>query len=268
MIRLARNSATLDGLHAVMTKMEPRELARVSMIRQQRALVSADFGDEYQKARPQLAEMQHGKCGYCEKRVEVAYNDVEHFRPKTTAVRGGGMVDTGYWWLAWHIPNLLFACVQCNRQYKKDSFPLAPASVALPAGWYPPGGELPGLLDPIHDDPVDHIVFRPVDGERRWLAFPRSGSMRGMQTIQLLQLNRGSLADAYELHVREALRPRIHDLQRRAESRDLQKAWSSCLRALLRVSSSFAALSHDVIDYYFPAAWRAENGTHLPHPPI
>jgi len=251
-----------------MEMVESPELARVSLLRTQRVLVSNDFGDEYQRARPHLAEIQHAKCGYCEKRVEAAFNDVEHFRPKATAVRTGGSVDPGYWWLAWHVPNLLFACVQCNRQYKKDTFPLAPATAALPEGRHPPGNEQPGLLDPVHDDPVDHIVFLPVEGERRWLAFPRSGSLRGMQTIQILRLNRASLADAYEWHVREALRPRIHDLQRRTDPRDLQKAWSSCLRALLRASSSFSALSHDVIDYYFPAAWRAENGTHLPHPPI
>lgn len=268
MIRLARAGTPLDALRAVMQAVEPRELARVSALRARRALASSDFGDEYQRARSHLAEMQYGKCVYCEKRVEPSFNDVEHFRPKAAAVREAGRVDAGYWWLAWHVPNLFFACVQCNRQNKRDTFPLAPGSAALAEGSHPPGTEQPGLLDPVHDDPVDHIVFRPVERERRWLAFPRSGSSRGELTIQVLQLNRASLADAYEWHVREALRPRIHDLKRLVELRDIQGAWSSCLRALLRASSSFPALSHDVLDYYFPAAWRAEHSAQLPHPPV
>lgn len=269
MIRLARAGNTYDELRALMTPVEQAELARVSKRRTSTTLVSEDFGDKYQKARPHLAEMQYWKCGYCEKRVEVPFNDVEHFRPKTTADRGNGRLDPGYWWLAWHVPNLFFACAPCNRQYKGESFPLVHGSTALPEGAHPPGVEHPVLLDPLHEDPIDHIVFRPVDGERRWLAFPRSRSARGKQTIQLLQLNRDALVEVYELHVREVLRPRIDDLRRRSsDPRDFRDGWSSHLRGLLRASSSFSALSHDVLDYYFPASFRATLNAELPHPPI
>jgi hypothetical protein len=69
----------------------------------------------YDVAKAALADMQHGKCCYCEKREEQPkYRDVEHYRPKVT-----------YWWLTWSWDNLLFSCMDCNREHKRDQFPLA-----------------------------------------------------------------------------------------------------------------------------------------------
>ncbi len=268
MIRLVRAGSIHDTLTALMAEIEGPELVRISALHEQRTLLSKDFGDKYQAARPDLARMQHGKCAYCEKRVEVSFNDVEHFRPKAAAVRADESTDSGYWWLAWHLPNLSFACVQCNRQCKREAFPLLLGSAILPRGHYPPGDEKPALLDPVHDDPVAHIVFRPTHGERKWLPFPRAGSFRGAKTIEILRLNRASLAELYERHVREVVRPRIQALKQHTEPRHFHEAWSSCLRSLLRASSAFAALSHDVLDFYFPAASRAKTCTELPYPPV
>jgi hypothetical protein len=58
-IRLPRIGSAFEALRAVMDVVEPRELARVSALRTQRALGSNDFGDEYQRARPYLVEMQY-----------------------------------------------------------------------------------------------------------------------------------------------------------------------------------------------------------------
>lgn len=57
-----------------------------------------------------LSTLYHGKCAYCEQRVEQFH--VEHYRPKTI-----------YFWLAYSWDNLLLACVTCN-QLKLDSFPI------------------------------------------------------------------------------------------------------------------------------------------------
>jgi uncharacterized protein (TIGR02646 family) len=66
----------------------------------------------YDRVKADLAAMQQRKCCYCEKREEQAkYRDVEHYRPKSS-----------YWWLAWTWENILFACIDCNREHKRDLF--------------------------------------------------------------------------------------------------------------------------------------------------
>jgi uncharacterized protein (TIGR02646 family) len=73
--------------------------------------------------------MQEGKCCFCEREYECKWSTVEHFRPKTVANRGDGIVDVGYWWLAYDFANLYFACQNCNSP-KKDHFPLVDGTVA------------------------------------------------------------------------------------------------------------------------------------------
>jgi hypothetical protein len=104
MIRIARSA-------------EPIELVSVRDDRLAAARVALDTNAEitfrdYDIVKSDLAAMQYNKCCYCEKREEQAkYRDVEHYRPKST-----------YWWLAWTWENLLFACVDCNREHKRDRF--------------------------------------------------------------------------------------------------------------------------------------------------
>lgn len=97
----------------------------------------------------------HGRvCAYCQ--CHLPHNDpgdVEHFRPKSQ-----------YWWLAYDFLNYLLSCAACNRNRKKEKFPLAKG--AKPCPW----GERDNLhaerfllLDPVVDDveawvQVDHGV--------------------------------------------------------------------------------------------------------------
>ena len=63
--------------------------------------------------RTQLVCDQYNKCAYCECYMTKAYNDVEHYRPKSH-----------YYWLGHDWNNLLYSCNLCNRSLKNDSFPL------------------------------------------------------------------------------------------------------------------------------------------------
>ena len=54
----------------------------------------------WKEAKPQLLAETFGKCAYCEAPThEVAFGDVEHYRPKSE-----------YWWLAYNYDNYLASC--------------------------------------------------------------------------------------------------------------------------------------------------------------
>lgn len=77
----------------------------------------------WKKAKDQLKAESSGKCAYCEGKADhVAFNDVEHFRPKSD-----------YWWLAYSWENYTYSCVLCNQKFKKAKFPAAGAHLTPPA---------------------------------------------------------------------------------------------------------------------------------------
>ncbi|MEO5731289.1 MAG: hypothetical protein ABI134_00590, partial [Byssovorax sp.] len=147
---------------------EPAALALVRaerLVAARRALLQGTkiAFEEYDVVKRELAAMQHNKCCYCEKREEQAkYRDVEHYRPKSL-----------YWWLAWTWENLLFACIDCNREQKRDLFPQEPSSAALVAEQAPPAGERPLVIDPSDPsvEPTTEIVFmrERIHGKERWV---------------------------------------------------------------------------------------------------
>lgn len=83
---------------------------------------------DWKKMKPFLQRDSFEKCAYCEAPTsDVAYGDVEHFRPKSI-----------YWWLALCVDNYVFSCQLCNQKYKDDHFPIA--------GTRLPGPKLPAAL--------------------------------------------------------------------------------------------------------------------------
>lgn len=109
------------------------------------AAATIDFAD-YDAGKTELAAMQHQKCCYCQKRVgQARYRDVDHYRPKAH-----------YWWFPWTWENLPFSCVDCNREFKRDQFPLS-AGTPLTAEEAPPGLEQPLVIDPT-DPAVDPMA--------------------------------------------------------------------------------------------------------------
>lgn len=198
----------------------------------------------YEVVKAALAEMQHYKCCYCEKVEEQPkYRDVEHYRPKSQ-----------YWWLTWTWDNLLFACVDCNREHKRERFPLAPGSVPLAVEQLPPGSEQPLVLDPANrvSDPSAEIEFRPERVQRRERWRPYGLTERGRTTIDVCGLDRPSLLTLYTNHVVHHVRPRISDLlaaHREGNAPAVVRVW----RSLLAPTRPFRALSYDALRTLVPA---------------
>lgn len=78
----------------------------------------------YPKVRVALRRLFHGKCAYCESRLDHDYGDVELFRPKRRAMNLDGRISEGYWWLAYEWGNFYVSCQICNRRYKRNRFPV------------------------------------------------------------------------------------------------------------------------------------------------
>lgn len=206
---------------------------------------------EYDLVKKDLAAMQHNKCCYCEKREEQAkYRDVEHYRPKSL-----------YWWLAWTWENLLFACIDCNREQKRDQFPLEPGCTRLTLEQAPPAAERPLVLDPSDPgvEPTKEIVFlrERIQGKERWV--PRGVSDRGRATIDVCGLARPNLLDLYAAHVIHEVRPklvRFFAADQEGDARAAVEAWETARRGLLGRARPFRALSHDALNNLVPVGVR------------
>lgn len=243
------------------------ELSRVRLLASAGKPSSDAIGQEYSKVKRALWERQQMRCCYCEVPVQCDYSDVEHFRPKARADRLNGTIDLGYWWLAWTWENLLFSCAICNRSAKKDLFPLEAGSVPLLPEEQPPGNELPTLIDPSGEDPVESIQF-VFDGTH-WQPVGRHGSTRGQRTVELLMLDRADLLTLYGTHVNDQVMPRtdaVHEAIGRQDVGPIYSAWRR-VRGLLAPRMPFVALSFDAIDHFVPGDVRARWGLELPRPP-
>ena len=216
---------------------------------------------EYDIVKKDLAAMQHNKCCYCEKLEEQAkYRDVEHYRPKSL-----------YWWLSWTWENLLFACIDCNRERKRNQFPLSPGDTQLVAEQLPPGTEGPLVLNPSDPaiDPTNHIEFRRVRIQTRERWVPHGVTACGHKTVEVCGLDRPNLIDLYGQHVIVAVRPKLRDLfaaRERGDARAVVSAWSSATRGLLARERPFRALSHDALRVLVPADVRARYQLSLVRP--
>ena len=203
------------------------------------------YGDEGVKE--DLFQAQHRKCAYCEKSEEQSkYREAEHYRPKAR-----------YWWLAWTWENLLFACIDCNRDHKKDQFPLVDETKRLVAEHAPPGEEQPLLIDPYDPsvDPAGEIEFRReyVQRKERWK--PYGVTDRGRETIRICGLDRPGLLTLYETHVRELVRSKVDRFGAAVRTEDPQeivKAWGTLTRGLFGKLQPFHALSRDAVRVLVP----------------
>lgn len=216
---------------------------------------------DYSIVKKDLFEAQHRKCCYCEKLEEQAkYRDVEHYRPKAY-----------YWWLGWTWDNLLFSCFDCNREYKKDQFPLRNGSTCLVAEEAPPGNEHPLVIDPcdLTIDPMVEIEFRRerVQGKERWK--PYGLTERGIRTVEVCGLDRPGLLTLYTAHVIDVVRPKLEPLFAADQARDAKavfKAWERAKRALLHPARPFRALAHDALAVLVSDELRKGYNLHLEHP--
>ena len=117
-----------------------------------------------------LSEMQHGKCCYCEKKIETSGHGqaVEHFGPQSEFLQ---LSNT------WQ--NLLHACSDCNGA-KWNQFPLT-------------SNGAPTLIDPSDPaiDPEDHIDFDVDDQDDVTFARAKAknDSQLGGETIKTVKLD-------------------------------------------------------------------------------
>lgn len=140
-----------------------------------------------------LDEMFHGKCGYCESKIDVVTHvDVEHFRPKGAIIieDNEDMVYPGYYWLAMKWENLLISCPLCNREHKGNQFPLVDESLRVKS---PLDNNLEEalLLNPCEDNPTDHLIFTE-SGE----ILTKNNSDKGETSIKIYGLYRPKLTQA------------------------------------------------------------------------
>lgn len=155
-----------------------------------------------------LAKVFAGKCAYCEGPLTAqSYGAAEHYRPKGRVTqRNGRRVELvmnedqphrGYYWLAYAWFNIVPSCDKCNSGGKGDEFPVAARRVFSPDELHDTADpseldaiEKPLLLHPYFDDPSQHLVF----GVAGTIA-ARQGSERGRTTIEVCNLDRGSLRE-------------------------------------------------------------------------
>lgn len=136
-----------------------------------------------------LRTAQHGKCCFCEVRIEAPYMDehVEHWRPKGAVkqLHGDEEFRPGYYWLAYDWDNLFLACQVCNRNHKGAQFPVvnpaARARLHLDTAAF--AQEQPLILKPDGAfDPETHIIWKED--------VPKGTSPEGEMTIKILGLVR------------------------------------------------------------------------------
>ncbi|HRI72086.1 MAG TPA: hypothetical protein PK156_47965 [Polyangium sp.] len=117
----------------------------------------------FDEIRETLRKMSSGieRCMYCESNQGT---DIEHFWPKKLAP-----CRTFDW------NNLLLACSTCNSNHKRDRFPRMNGK--------------PLLINPVDDDPAEHIALSPSTGNFDDL------TERGTASIDILGLNRTALTE-------------------------------------------------------------------------
>lgn len=149
-----------------------------------------------------LRNVQHGKCCFCEGRFEAfAAADVEHYRPKGAIQQdeNSSRLIPGYYWLAYSWDNLYWCCQVCNRENKKNFFPLANPTKRARSHTDDIATEKPLILNPGGpEDPRRHIKFRD--------AIAVGSTKAGRKTIEILGLNRDPLVDERLKHLNELKR--------------------------------------------------------------
>jgi hypothetical protein len=271
---------------AIVRGPEPDKLRKVRLAELKRLLDPAarkthphpnadEIGTKYNVVAEDLWRTQLFKCCYCEHKIPLSYNDVEHRRPKARANRRPGSTEThGYWWLAFTWSNLLFACPACNRSRKRDQFPLDVASIALAPKQPPPGKEVPLLLDPAEENGVEHIEFvftqlpagarLPAGVRKHWWPRARRGSRTGDFTIRVCGLD--AHVELYDDHVNKEVRRVAEDLLHAiAHGNGVAAAFDRALR-LLHPAKPFVGLSYDALRALVSSAKLAEAKLTWPEP--
>lgn len=242
-------------------KLQPLQVAKLAALGALGRTPTSDDITGYRDVAKELWTVQHYKCCYCERKLLLSYNDVEHFRPKGRANRKPGCALThGYWWLAFSWNNLLYACPSCNRSAKNDQFPLCEGSVSLLSLELPPGAEFPLLLDPSSQvNPVEHIEYveqpiRAGSATNYWWARPRNASIYGNKTIEVCKLNSSEHRELRNDYLRTTITPKVVALQDAVNSMSQLAVKREFERAveLLKPNNPYVCFAYDALRASFP----------------
>jgi uncharacterized protein (TIGR02646 family) len=148
-----------SGTEAFLRKRSESVAAAADARKEAKRLWGSQKNKAFREIREVLRRMAPGveRCMYCEDSHGTA---IEHFWPQA------GYPDRAFDWL-----NYLIACSGCNSNHKRDQFPLDAAGQPL-------------LVNPVEDDPMDHLSFSPSTG------LYQSSSRKGDPSIQVFGLNR------------------------------------------------------------------------------
>ena len=242
-------------------QLQPLRIAKLAALGALGRTPTSDDISGYRDVAKELWTVQHYKCCYCEQKLPLSYNDVEHFRPKGRAIRKPGCTLThGYWWLAFSWDNLLYACPSCNRSAKNDQFPLLNGSVSLLESALPPGAEVPMLLDPGSQiNPVEHIEYieqpiGPGSSTTHWWARPRNASIYGNQTIEVCKLNVNEHRELRNDYFATTVTPQVNALQEAINSKSQQAIRREFERAmgLLAPNNAYVGFAYDALRAKIP----------------
>lgn len=135
-----------------------------------------------------LHEVFHGKCGYCETKIESPeLGTVDRYRPNNGVRDKNEYHQDLYWWLTFEWNNLIYSCKECN-QFKGNYFPIKGRRALNENDGYE--NEHRMLLNPYLDEPGNHLRYE--DNDRGHID---ALTDEGNQTIELLRLNRTDLVE-------------------------------------------------------------------------
>ncbi len=134
--------------------------------------------------KPIFHEIFHGKCGYCEVKIDSEdLGVIDRFRPYSGVRDLNEYFEDLYWWLVFDWDNLIYSCKECN-QYKANYFPvIGPRLKSKTDNIF---REKKLLLNPCIDELQSHLIS---DSYGALIGITEEGA----QTIELLRLNRKSL---------------------------------------------------------------------------
>lgn len=135
-----------------------------------------------------LHKVFHGKCGYCEIKIDYPeLGTVDRYRPNNGVRDKNEFYQDLYWWLTFEWDNLIYACKECN-QYKGNYFPIKGRRALNEKDDYE--NEHRMLLNPYLDETDKHLNYiHSNNGHIDAL------TDEGNQTIELLRLNRTNLLE-------------------------------------------------------------------------
>jgi uncharacterized protein (TIGR02646 family) len=212
----------------------------------------------HQAVKDALNKMQHGKCCFCEsKLMHITFGDVEHYRPKAGYKQTARekLKKPGYYWLAYEWENLLLCCERCNRQHKKNLFPLLHPEKRARSHRDDVIEEMPLMINPADIDPQDHIGFRDE------IPYATNDKPYGKVTIAILKLDREDLSERRReklSHIKTLL-DIIKSAENYPDQRDLMQLAEEAKQVLPKFMEPNAEYSAMAKAFCFPANFPAQH---------